>query len=144
MQEQPPDNWNEGIRRFLEDLRSGTERRSWSERRRQDRRSRTTEVTRDRRGTGDRRKGDRRIMLLDRRRKIAEPYAQQHAESIRKMLLTPDGTVDCPRCHGPLLLGPARLRGGTVAREVLCTSCRHSIVITGLPATPTNSATGPA
>jgi len=139
MQERPPNNWNEGIKRFLADLRSGAERRSWDERRRAERRETVGDAATERRGPEDRRKGDRRIMLLDRRHRISEPYAQRHAESIREMLLESDGEVDCPRCHGGLLLGPPQLRGTTNAREVLCTGCHHCVVITGLPAGPANS-----
>ncbi len=139
MQERPPSNWDEGIRRFLADLRSGAERRSWAERRSAERRARGTYVATERRGPEDRRKGDRRVMLLDRRRRITEPYAQQHAESIREMLLESEREVGCPRCRGGLLLGPPQSRGTTIAREVLCTGCRHRVVITGLPAEPANS-----
>ena len=139
MQEQPPSNWNEGIKRFLADLRSGTERRSWAERRSAERRAERADVATERRDPENRRKGDRRVMLLDRRRRITEPYAQQHAESIREMLLKSEREGDCPRCRGGLLLGPPQSRGTTIAREVLCTRCRHRVVITGLPVQPANS-----
>ena len=144
MQGRPPDNWNEGIKRFLADLRSGAERRSWEERRRAERRASSVDAATERRSPEDRREGDRRIMLLDRRRRLSEPYAQQHAERIREMLLKSQGEVDCPRCRGGLLLGPPQKRGTTIAREVLCTSCRHSVVITGLPAEPVDSTADPA
>ncbi|UCD23123.1 MAG: hypothetical protein JSW51_08645 [Gemmatimonadota bacterium] len=144
MPEEPPDKSNDGVKRFLTDLRSGAERRSWKERRNSDRRAKSADIEEDRRSPDDRRKGDRRIMLLDRRRRISEPYAQQHAESIREMLLKPEGKIQCPRCRGALLLGPPVLRGDVLAREVLCTSCRHSVVITGLPEETVDSSTDQA
>jgi DNA-directed RNA polymerase subunit RPC12/RpoP len=143
MQEEPSSNWSEGIKRFLADLRSGAERRSWKERRGTERRAGSADVDTERRDPEGRRHGDRRVTLLDRRRKISEPYAQQHAERIREMLLNSVGDVGCPRCGGRLLLGPRELRGSTTAREVLCTSCRHSVVITGLPTESAPTAADP-
>jgi len=131
----PPGDWMQGLRRFLSDLRDGTERRSWQERREAERRGAGHEPETERRGSEDRRSGgDRRVMLLDRRRTLSYPYAHQHAEQIREMLLTPDTSVVCPRCSGDLLLGPPESRGSHTAREVRCTQCRHCVVITGLPA----------
>ncbi len=135
MAKKPPSVSHDGIRRFLADLRAGAERRSWDERRNDDRRTVSKEVDPDRRNAADRRSGsDRRVMLLDRRRRISEPYALQHAELIREMLLNPDTVAACPRCDGSLLLGPLVSRGDSNAREVRCTCCRHSVVISHLPA----------
>ncbi|UCG86108.1 MAG: hypothetical protein JSW71_19730 [Gemmatimonadota bacterium] len=135
MSDGPPTDWMQGLRRFLTDLRAGTERRSWKERREAERRAATSGSETDRRSNDDRRAGgDRRVMLLDRRRSISYPYAHQHAEQIRAMLLTPDASVICPRCNGDLLLGPTESRGSHTSREVRCTHCRHSVVITDLPA----------
>jgi hypothetical protein len=125
---------SERLRLFLADLRSGTERRSWEERRQAERRQATLEVPDERRDMGNRRSGvDRRIMLLDRRRRISEPYAQRHAEVIREMVTHPGTGASCPRCEGNLLLGPPVSRDDGLAREVRCTNCRHSVVITQLP-----------
>lgn len=135
MTESPPADWMQGLRRFLADLRAGTERRSWKERREAERRCTNRETETERRGREDRRGGgDRRVMLLDRRRTLSYPYAQRHAEQIREMLLTPDTGVVCPRCNSELLLGPPESRGSHTAREVRCTHCRHCVVITDLPA----------
>jgi DNA-directed RNA polymerase subunit RPC12/RpoP len=121
------------MQRFKDDGREKQERRSWEDRRLAERRSSTDEVEDDRRSGKDRREGDRRVMLLDRRRRMSDPYALQHAELIREMLLHPDADVACPRCGGSLLLGPPEVRGADTAREVRCTECRHSVVISGLP-----------
>jgi hypothetical protein len=134
VKEGPPTDWMQGLRRFLRDLRDGTERRSWKERRRAERRVLAREVDADRRRAENRRAGgDRRLMLLDRRRTISYPYAHQHAEQIRDMLLRPGMNAVCPRCGGDLLLGPRQSRGASTARGVLCTHCRHCVVITDLP-----------
>jgi len=125
---------SERLRVFLEDLRLGSERRSWNGRRHGERRQQHLEVANERRSTGERRSSvDRRVMLLDRRRRISEPYALRHAEQIRTMMLHPEAGASCPRCNGSLLLGPPVSRDDGIAREVRCTRCRHSVVITKLP-----------
>jgi hypothetical protein len=125
---------SERLRLFLEDLRSGSERRSWDERRHCERRQANLGVATERRNVGERRSNtDRRVMLLDRRRRISEPYAQRHAEQIRSMVVNPGAGASCPRCDGNLLLGPTISRNDGFAREVRCTNCRHSVVITQLP-----------
>jgi hypothetical protein len=122
------------LRAFLEDFRFGTERRSWNDRRHGERRQQDLEVANERRSMGERRDGiDRRVMLLDRRRRTSEPYTQRHAEQIRAMVLHPEAGASCPRCDGSLLLGPPVSRDDGIAREVRCTRCRHSVVITKLP-----------
>jgi len=120
---------------FKTDDRESEERRSWQERRQKDRRTSSQHVVEERRSDTNRRSGsDRRVMLLDRRRRTSEPYALQHAELIRAMLLDPDITAACPRCDGPLLLGQPVPKGDGFVREVRCTKCRHSVLISGLPA----------
>ncbi len=122
-------------RNFKDDYREGEERRSWEERRKNERRKSTQDVPHERRSEPNRRSGnDRRVMLLDRRRRTSEPYALQHAELIRAMLLDPDSAAACPRCDGPLLLGQPTPKGDSFVREVRCTKCRHSVLISGLPA----------
>ena len=134
MAEEPPKDLDEGLQRFLRDLRSGAERRSWDERRRRERRSGEKDVDLDRRAPRDRRdRFDRRIMLLDRRRGRSDSYIREHAERIRNMLLDPSAQVVCPKCGGDLLLGPSVTRAGSIAREVHCTACRRSILIANLP-----------
>ena len=142
MSEKPPKDPDEGVRRFLTDLRSASERRSWEERRRSERRATDHGVEEERRDTAKRRGAvDRRIMLLDRRRGISEPYTRQHAKRIRDMLLNPDADVACPRCNGNLLLGPPCSHGSGTAREVRCTACRRTVVITNFPAKPLSEPT---
>ena len=123
----------EGVRRFLTDLRESAERRSWTDRREKDRRSDSQEVGDERRSSSDRRSTDRRVMLLDRRRSNPETFIKEHAEWIRQAILDADRDVACPRCEGDLMLGPPMTRGESVARRVHCTSCRHCIVVCGLP-----------
>ena len=97
MRDESADAPKDKVKRFQNDVREGTERRSWEDRRVRERRSSNEEVEDDRRSPPDRRQGDRRVMLLDRRRRMSDPYALQHAELIRAMLLDPDAMVACPR-----------------------------------------------
>ena len=36
------------------------------------------------------------------------PYAPDEAEAIQRMLATPGTSLECPRCHGPLVAGCRR------------------------------------
>lgn len=133
MSEDSPKNSADGVRRFLSDLRESPERRSWQDRREHDRRSGEQDVQKERRVSNDRRSDDRRVMLLDRRRGNPETFIKEHAEWIRQAILDADREASCPRCEGDLMLGPAVMRGESLARQVHCTACRHCIVISGLP-----------
>ena len=118
MVKKPTKDPDEGLRRFLKDFRSHTERRSFDERRRPEERRDTY---------------DRREMLLDRRRGTSEPFIREHMGWIRQALLNAEAEVACPRCQGDLLLGPTARRGNTFVREVHCTACRHRAVIVDVP-----------
>jgi hypothetical protein len=103
----------DGVRRFLTDLRSGTERRTGRDRRRSSR-------------PGDH---DRRSKQ-DRRRPLAEQFSVAHGLLIREMVLRPNLEAACPVCDGNLLLGPAETHEGTRMQEVHCTACRrHALLV---------------
>ena len=127
---------NDGIRRFLADLRSSFDRRAWKDRRKNERRDSAEAVEPDRRSSDRRAKPERRVVLTDRRRRIADTFVREDAERIKKMVLDSGVAVGCPRCDGNLLLGPPVTREGSVVRQVHCTACRHGVVITDLPGHP--------
>lgn len=137
MNDTPTDEAATSEDRFRIDERAGSERRSWHDRRESDQQTSAGDPAGERRGPTERRtSGERRVMLLDRRRKMSDPYATRHAELIREMLLNPEMPVACPRCGGELVLGQARERRGDTVREVRCTRCRRCVVITGLGPNP--------
>ncbi len=130
MAKKPPDDPDEGVRRFLSDFRSTTDRRSFDERRDRDRRSSGEDVGSERRAKEGRRDSfDRRETLLDRRRGTPEGFIREHIGLICESLSKADADVSCPRCEGDLLLGPPVQHGDKFVREVHCTACRHSAVI---------------
>jgi DNA-directed RNA polymerase subunit RPC12/RpoP len=134
MADKPKKDSDEGVKRFLTDFRSHTERRSFDERRTSERRSSSGGVNDDRRGDDDRRdRYDRREMLLDRRRGTPEQFIREHVEWIREALRNAETEVACPRCEGDLLLGPPIRRGAKSVREVHCTACRHRVLLPDVP-----------
>ncbi len=122
-----------GLRRFFADLRESADRRAWTDRRSVDRRLASVPVAHDRR-VADRRNDERRVVLTDRRRRVAETYSLENAELICEMVLHDDMEAACPKCDGNLMLGPVIVRDGKRVREVHCTDCRRCVVITDLPA----------
>ena len=123
-----------GIRRFLADLRESADRRAWTQRRSGDRRVATVPMEDDRR-VAERRGGvDRRVVITDRRRRVAETYSLENAELICQMVMHDDMEAACPKCDGNLMLGPVITRESKKVREVHCTDCRRCLVITDLPA----------
>ena len=134
MPDKPPKDRNEGVKRFLTDFRSHTERRSFDERRAAERRADEGAIDDERRRSDDRRDAyDRREMLLDRRRVTSEPFIREQIEWIRQALLDAGTAVECPRCDGDLLVGPIGQRGSKFFREVHCTVCRHRAIVADLP-----------
>lgn len=130
MADKPNRDSNEGVKRFLTDFRSHTERRSFEERRTKERRNSSDNVDDERRGKDDRRdRYDRREMLLDRRRGTPEQFILEHVVWIREALHNAEIEVECPRCGGDLLLGPPVKRGTKSFREVHCTNCRHRVLL---------------
>ena len=104
---------DDGVRRFLRDLRSGYDRRSGHDRR-----------SKSRSGDHERR-SDR-----DRRRSLADQFSVAHGLLIREMVLRPNLEAACPVCDGNLLLGPAETHEGTRMQEVHCTACRrHALLV---------------
>jgi hypothetical protein len=103
---------DDGVRRFLADLRSGGERRSGQDRRRK-----------TRPGDHDRRRKQ------DRRRPLAQQFSVAHGLLIREMVLRPNLEAACPVCDGNLMLGPTETHEGTRMQEVHCTGCRHHALL---------------
>jgi hypothetical protein len=103
---------NDGVRRFLKDLRSGIERRSGVDRRRSSR-------------SGDHDRRNRQ----ERRRPLAGQFSVAQGLLIREMVLRPNLKAACPVCDGNLLLGPAETHEGTSMQEVHCTGCRHHALL---------------
>ncbi len=123
-----------GLRRFLADLRESADRRAWTQRRSADRRVASVPLEQDRR-VAERRSGvDRRVVITDRRRRVAETYSLENAELICQMVMHDDMEAACPKCDGNLMLGPVIRRDGKKVRDVHCTDCRRCVVITDLPA----------
>ncbi len=122
-----------GLRRFLADLRESAERRAWTQRRSGDRRVATVPIEDDRR-VAERRSGlDRRVVITDRRRRVAETYSLENAELICQMVMHDDMEAACPKCDGNLMLGPVITRESKKVRDVHCTDCRRCLVITDIP-----------
>ncbi len=123
-----------GLRRFFADLRESADRRTWSDRRSADRRVTSVPVESDQRAADRRGALDRRVVLTDRRHRVAETYSLENAELICEMVMHDDMEAACPKCDGNLMLGPVIVRDGKKVREVHCTDCRRCVVITDLPA----------
>ncbi|UCF39860.1 MAG: hypothetical protein JSW43_08940 [Gemmatimonadota bacterium] len=102
----------DGVRRFLTDLRSGGDRRSGRDRRRS-----------SRPGSHDRR-------TEDRRQPLAQQFSVAQGLLIREMVLRPNLEAACPACNGNLMLGPPEKHAGTRMQEVHCTACRrHALLV---------------
>ncbi len=110
---------NRALGRFLEDLRSGSDRRSWGDRRSGDRREITSPVAQERRRAYDRRTADRR--RSERRSTRFFAFTERERLEIHSMFADPRALVACPRCGGRLLLASPR---AGVGADVICTSCR--------------------
>lgn len=123
-----------GLRRFFADLRKSADRRMWSDRRSADRRMASVTVVHCRRAAERRGELDRRVVLIDRRHRVAETYSLEKAELICEMVMHDDIEAACPQCDGNLMLGPVIERHGKKVREVHCTDCRRCVVVTDLPA----------
>ncbi len=120
----------EEARRFLADYRSGDDRREWQERRKGASESGPHATETDRRDLDG--GSERRVVLTDRRHPTSEQYSNKDAERIRDMILDPNGVV-CPQCQGDLLLGRVATQHDMTGRQVHCTSCRRSVIITVVP-----------
>jgi len=118
-----------GIRRFLTDLRQGTDRRAGVDRRRAEAATATMPAERPSKPL-DRRTRERR-WRIDRRLPLGEQFSWEDTVLLERMVIHEDVHVACPQCEGFLLLGPAEFFGDTPLREIHCTSCRRhtSLVI---------------
>ena len=134
-----PENRRMGERRQLVDRRAPFARRSGLDSREGERRSRSTGVQRDNRSGGDRRGGERRTVddrrayerrRGRRRRETPFPYTAEHVAAIQKAHATPRVRPTCPLCGGAFSLGRVRRRGSDLVRQVRCTSCGKTAVVT--------------
>ena len=128
MAETNPTGFEDGLRRFLEDLRAEGERRSGRDRRAGERRVAIVPVQRERRSGLDRRRGERRVHL-DRRRPQIEQFTFTQSRMIREMVQDPARKAACPLCDGTLLLGPVETHAGVRMQDVVCTNCRRSTLL---------------
>ncbi len=111
-----PFSSDDGIKRFLDDLRSYCERRSAEDRRKS---FRNVSV--------ERRLGVDRRSRIDRRRQSVGSYGPRMLANLERMLADANERAACPECGGSLMLGPpARIRRRTV-RRIQCTGCRRSV-----------------
>jgi DNA-directed RNA polymerase subunit RPC12/RpoP len=124
----PPSDQNEGVKRFLADLRTGFDRRSWHDRRRRERRFGPNPISIDRRNRADRRALERREHE-DRRRNDFETYSAEEVTMIEQMMIGARMPVACPRCGGNLLLALPAARGAKHPHAVQCTQCRSRMSI---------------
>lgn len=122
-------DYSDGLRRFLDDLRSEGDRRSGGERRRGERRVQNIPVRHERRSGRDRRTGADRRISYDRRRPQVEQFTLAESRLIREMLEDPQRDASCPQCDAQLLLGPAETHAGVRMQDVVCTGCRKSTLL---------------
>lgn len=108
------------LSRFLEDLRSGAERRSWEDRRSEERREVPRPIVQDRRLQPDRRATDRR-MESERRSVRFFRFTERETIEIHEMLADPRALVACPRCGAQLLRATPQTERGW---DVTCLGCR--------------------
>ena len=67
-------------------------------------------------------------------RKTPITFSREEAAQIRKLIVTPDARVACPRCDGDLEIGHP-IAGGTVETywELHCHNCKRSLIVRDLP-----------
>ncbi len=118
-----------GMRRFLTDFRTGTERRSAEDRRERDRRNAPLHVVRDRRDARDRRHGAERRVRAERRHPLGEQFSFEDAQRIGEMVKKAELEAVCPKCDGNLLRGPWTSHEGVSMQEVHCTQCRRNALL---------------
>ncbi len=56
-------------------------------------------------------------------------YSREEARRIRHMVLDPGEWVVCPRCGDDLTVGQPVTHGEITIRNVLCPSCRRSVMV---------------
>lgn len=116
MTEQAPRHPRPGFWRFLEDLRTGTDRRSGGDRRESERRNGDRPQGRNRRSL------DRRA-VPDRRRRLFETFDDDDTVEIRAIVDDPTRSALCPRCDARLL----RASGSNHRTIVVCTGCHARV-----------------
>ncbi len=122
-----------GMRRFLADFRTGTDRRSAEDRRERDRRNVPLHVVRDRRDARDRRDGADRRGPAERSRPLGEQFSFEDAQRIGEMVKNAVLEAACPKCDGNLLRGPRTSHEGVSMQEVHCTHCRRNALLVDVP-----------
>jgi CheY-like chemotaxis protein len=137
--ERPSEQRRRLERRRLFDRRSPVARRAGADRRRGERRRTSRAVVHDRRSPLERRRAirrgvvDRRFITTRRRglrrRDTPTPFTTEELVGVRAAFSHP-GPTTCPHCGGPFMLGRPRRRGADVVRQVRCTGCGKTAVIT--------------
>ncbi len=65
------------------------------------------------------------------------PFSKEEVAIIRKAVLTPGASVECPRCGSTLTLEECVVGETTVAvLRVHCTTCRRNLIVRDLPKRP--------
>jgi hypothetical protein len=65
------------------------------------------------------------------------PFSKEEVAIIRKVILTPGASVECPRCGSALTLEDRVVGEATVAvLWVHCTTCRRNLIVRDLPERP--------
>lgn len=111
---------NDGVRRFLEDLRSGFDRRTGLQRRRHRLIGSLDWNAPDRRLPPR----ERRAGPYERRKPSGAPFGAEDQEHLAIIFTSPLLPAECPRCGGHLLLSETT-RAGRGVPVIHCTSCRR-------------------
>jgi len=120
MTERAAHGTNDGVRRFLEDLRSGFDRRTGLQRRRHRLIGDVDWNAADRRVPPR----DRRAGPYERRRPPAGAFEFTHRGRLAAILADASLAADCPQCGGHLLLSEVT-RAGRGVPVIHCTGCRR-------------------
>lgn len=118
------------ISRFLEDLRSGSDRRSWDDRRSDERSADETPIAHERSEQTERRRAERR-RPHDRRSSRFFAFTERERLEIQDMFADPRALVACPRCGDRLILASPQVGVGA---DVVCIGCRGRLQL--LPGRP--------
>ncbi len=82
--------------------------------------------------------------MNERRHPTNAPFSKEEVAIIRKAVLTPGASVECPRCGSALTLEEPVV--GKTAEAVLwvhCATCRRNLTVRDLPQAPPNAADAP-
>ena len=78
----------------------------------------------------ERRSGEDRRVLPERRRDTPVMFSPEETALVRAQVLDSAAEVRCPRCGGSLTLGPTIKEGEETVREVRCSACHRTVLLT--------------